>query len=443
MQIHCTVVRTFDDMENSEIIPIFLAVVFLFLLWIQYLKYKNHLSLVSQEASQLRETSQILKAELEQEKQLSSSYNEQYQLQLQENQTIKSDLRHLRLKYEELLRDEEQQNQKFELIANRIIEQQSVSFDRHQTKGMQSLLNPLEEKLKSFEAKIERTHIDSIKRVESLKEQVKLVNEQSHKISADANNLAKALKGDFKQQGNWGEFVLESILDKSGLEKDREYFVQQTLRDDTGRMKKPDVIIHIPDGKRLIIDSKVSLVAYDRIIQAESESAAAGWYTAHTKAIKNHIDDLSQKAYHRLYQIESPDFVLMFIPIDTAFSVAIKQHPDLYQYAFEKDIVIVTPSTLLATLKTVESMWRNDKQNRHAVEIAQEAGKMYDKFVSFLEDVEKIGKQLNTVQNSYHDSYKKLHTGSGNLISRANKIKALGAKTTKQLNGSMVDMVES
>jgi len=430
-------------MEITILLPLLLIVVFSFTLYIQYINYKGKVSLVIQESAQLKETNLIILTELDQEKKLTTDYQERLQQQLQESQVLRSDYRHLRLKYDELLCDEDQQNQKFELIANRIIEQQSETFDRYQSKGMRSLLHPLEEKLKSFEAKIESTHIESIKRVESLKEQVKLVNEQSHKISADANNLAKALKGDFKQQGNWGEFVLESILDKSGLEKNREYYVQQTLRDDLGRMKKPDVIIHIPDGKRLIIDSKVSLVAYDRIIQADTEAAATSWHTAHAKSIRNHIDDLSLKAYHRLYQMESPDFVLMFIPIDTAFSVAIKQHPDLYQYAFEKDIVIVTPSTLLATLKTVESMWRNDKQNRHAVEIALEAGKMYDKFVNFLEDMEKLGKQLNTVQNTYHDSYKKLHSGSGNLINRANKIKALGAKTTKQLNHSIASLAEN
>ena len=424
-------------MENNVFAYIIIAVVVIFILWIQYLRSKNKIALIKQQTDQLIDTNAILSTELNQEKQLVLEAIQREQQMTQENQLVKNDLRHLRIKYEELLHDEENQNQKFELIASRIIEQQSESFDRYQAKGMKTLLNPLEEKLKSFEAKIESTHIDSIKRVESLKEQVKLVNEQSHKISADANNLAKALKGDFKQQGNWGEFVLESILEKSGLEKNREYYVQQTLRDDQGRMKKPDVIIHIPDGNRLIIDSKVSLVAYDKIIQAVDETKALTWYKAHTVAIKNHIDNLSHKAYHNLYQMESPDFVLMFIPIDTAFSVAIKHNPDLYQYAFEKDIVIVTPSTLLATLKTVESMWRNDKQNRHAVEIAHEAGKMYDKFVSFLDDIEKIGKQLHTVQNTYNDSYKKLHTGSGNLIRRADKIKSLGAKTSKQLNGSL------
>ena len=233
-------------------------------------------------------------------------------------------------------------------------------------------------------------------------------------------------------QGNWGELILESVLDKSGLEKDREYFLQQTF-DHEGKQVRPDVIIHLPDGKRLIIDSKVSLTAYEQMIRAEDQ-AIKTFEKAHLLSVRKHIDGLSAKNYHDVYQIESPDFVLLFIPIDTAFASAIKADPGLYQYAFDKNIVIVTPSTLLATLKTVDSLWKNEKQQKHALDIATEAGKMYDKFVGLVEDLDKLGKQMDTARGTYHDSMKKLKEGSGNLVGRAEKIKALGAKANKKLS---------
>ncbi|MFZ1558863.1 MAG: DNA recombination protein RmuC, partial [Saprospiraceae bacterium] len=231
----------------------------------------------------------------------------------------------------------------------------------------------------------------------------------------------------------WGELILESILDKSGLEKNREYFVQVTERNDEGKMYKPDVVIQLPDGKKLIIDSKVSLNAYEMMVNADTDDEQKIAHKAHVLAVKNHIDSLASKNYHDLYKVESPDFVLMFIPIDTALSAAIQLDSELYLYAFDKNIVMVAPSTLLATLKTVDTMWRNDKQNRFAMEIAEEAGKMYDKFVGFADDMDKLGKQLNTAQSTYHDSMKKLNSGTGNLVSRAENIKALGAKANKSL----------
>jgi DNA recombination protein RmuC len=346
---------------------------------------------------------------------------------------MEADFRNLKERYEAEVTDYDRQLQKFENIANRVLHTQSAAMDEKQKTGMKEVLEPLKERIKSFEEKIEKTNIETVQRHESLKEQMKYLYEKSDQVSKDANNLAKALKGDFKKQGNWGEIILESILDKSGLEKNREYFIQQTERNEQGRMLKPDVVIQLPDGKKLIIDSKVSLVAYENMINGESEEIQKHAHKAHVYAVKTHIDTLSAKNYHDLYKTQSPDFVLMFIPIDTAFSAALTLDPDLYGYAFDKNIVIVTSSTLLATLKTVESMWRNDKQNRFAIEIAEEAGKMYDKFVGFVEDMEKLGKQLHTAQNTYNDSMKKLQTGSGNLVSKAENLKSLGAKANKSL----------
>lgn len=347
--------------------------------------------------------------------------------------SLESEIKFMQQNYDALVNDKAIQMQRFEQIAGKILAQQSQSMDERQKTGMKEILEPLKEKIKSFEEKIEKSNVDTAGRHESLKEQMKLLYEKSDQVSKDAGNLVKALKGDYKKQGNWGELILESILDKSGLEKNREYFVQVTERNDQGKMVKPDVVIHLPGSKRLIIDSKVSLNAYDAMVNADDEEEQKTAHKAHVLAIKNHIDNLASKNYHDLYSMESPDFVLMFIPIDTALSAAIQLDPDLYLYAFEKNIVMVAPSTLLATLKTVDTMWRNDKQNRFALEIAEEAGKMYDKFVGFVEDMDKLGKQLFTVQHTYQDAVKKMSTGTGNLLSRAENIKSLGAKANKSL----------
>lgn len=344
-----------------------------------------------------------------------------------------SDYQNLLQRYQSEVTDADKKLHLFENIAHRILSKQSAEMDEKQKLGMKEVLEPLKERIKTFEDKIEKTNLETVQRHESLKEQMKFLYEKSDQVSKDANNLARALKGDYKKQGNWGELILESILDKSGLVKNREYFVQVSERNEQGQLYKPDVVIHLPDAKKLIIDSKVSLVAYENMINADDDDTQKIAHRAHVLAITNHINTLSQKNYHDLYKVESPDFVLMFIPIDTAFSAALQLDPNLYTYAFDRNIVIVTSSTLLATLKTVESMWRNDKQNRYAMEIAEEAGKMYDKFVGFAEDMDKLGKQLNTAQNTYHDSMKKLTTGTGNLVNRAEYIKSLGAKTNKFL----------
>lgn len=425
---------------NYEIALLVCCLAILISGFLVHIFYTSKLKLMLQKEANLLTSNDLLQAELTQEKKLLNESNERNNQLFQESAIVKSDLRHLRIKYEQQSQDTEAQEEKFENIANRVLRKQSSNFNEQQTKGIKQILEPLKDRINVFEQRVERSNNESLKRHESLKEQIKFLSAKSDKISQDANNLTKALKGDFKQQGNWGELILNSILDKSGLEKDREYFVQTTRRDSNGKIQKPDVVIHLPDGKRLIIDSKVSLVAYDALVNADNESAFKSHQKAHAFAIKKHIDDLSGKNYHNLYKMESPDFVLMFIPIDTAFGVALKYNSELYNYAFDKNIVVVTPSTLLASLKTVETMWRNDKYNHNAMEIADEAGKMYDKFVGFIDDMEKIGKQLHTVQHSYQDSMKKLHTGSGNLVRKAEKIRALGAKANKRVKKPLVQL---
>jgi DNA recombination protein RmuC len=347
---------------------------------------------------------------------------------------LQSDYDNLKTHLDELKSDQKAQLEKFKLLASEVLQKQGEHLNERQQKDLKVILDPLKEKIKAFEDKVEKSNTESVKRHESLKEQIKYLSENSKQVSLDAQKLAKALQGDYKKQGNWGELILESILDKSGLEKGREYEVQVTGRNQEGKMQRPDVIIHLPDGKRLIIDSKVSLNAYNAFVNAENESEGEQYRKSHILAIQKHVKDLSAKNYQSLYPGNSPDFVLMFIPIDTAFSVALQGEPELYQHAFEQNIVIVTSSTLLATLKTVETMWRSEKQNKNALTIAEEAGKMYDKFVGFVEEMEKLGRQLDTAQNTYHDSMKKLSSGRGNLVKRAQDLKELGVKTSKSLS---------
>ncbi len=339
---------------------------------------------------------------------------------------------------DEILQMRRESEQHFENIANRLLEEKTKRFSETNQENMKQILDPLNQKIKEFENRVESTNKESIDRHSGLKEMIAHLSQQSEKVATDANNLAKALKGDFKQQGNWGELVLQSILDRSGLVKGEEYDLQVSEKNEEGRLFKPDVVIKLPDNKKIIIDSKVSLVAYDALVAAIDQEEALGHEKNHCLAIKNHINGLSAKNYHDLYQIESPDFVLMFIPIDTAFSSALRHDPQLYDYAFSKNVIIVTASTLLATLKTVETLWKNDKQNRFAQEIAAEAGKMYDKFVGFMDDMAKIGNQLNTVKGTYDTSMKKLSIGTGNLVKRAEKIKELGANANKSLPGKLL-----
>ena len=390
---------------------------------------------LTQQYGQERETNLQQQNELNSHKESIASLKEDRTRQDAQNSTL---LEKLETQKDDILKMQKNSEKHFENIANRLLEEKTQRFSETNQKNMKQILDPLNAKIKEFEQKVESTNKESIDRHSGLKEMIGHLSEQSKQVAQDANNLAKALKGDFKQQGNWGELVLQSILDRSGLTKGDEYETQVSERDEEGRLFQPDIVIKLPDNKRLIVDSKVSLVAYDQLIAAVDQDEALKHEKNHSIAIKNHINNLSSKNYHDLYQIESPDFVLMFIPIDTAFSSALRQDPTLFDYAFSKNVIIVTASTLLATLKTVETLWKNDKQNRYAQDIAAEAGKMYDKFVGFMDDMEKMGNQINTVKGTFEKSMNKLHTGSGNLVKRAEKIKELGANANKALPGKLI-----
>ena len=271
----------------------------------------------------------------------------------------------------------------------------------------------------------------------ALKEQLLGLKDLNQQMTKEATNLTRALKGDSKMQGNWGELVLERVLEKSGLEKDREYFVQQSFTTAEGSRVLPDVVLHLPDNKRMVIDSKVSLTDYERYVNADDDDRPQ-FLKAHVNSIRKHVDQLSEKKYEDLYDIQSPDFVLMFIPIEPAFAIAINDDNSLYNKAFEKNIVIVTPSTLLATLRTIDTMWNNEKQQQNAIEIARQAGALYDKFEGLVCDLTGVGKKIDDAKKDYSSAMNKLVEGKGNLITSVQKLKKLGAKAKKSLPEAIV-----
>lgn len=321
----------------------------------------------------------------------------------------------------------------FENLANKILEEKSVKFTEQNKENLKNILSPLQEKIHLFEKKVEDTHKESIDYHAALRQQIVGLRDMNEQMSKETLNLTRALKGDTKMQGNWGELILERVLQKSGLEKDREYYVQQSHVNDEGSRIQPDVVINLPDGKKMIVDSKVSLVAYERFINEEDEVLKTVHLKEHINSIKRHVDQLSEKNYHDLYKIESPDFVLLFIPMEPAFAIALNDDTTLYSKAFERNIVIVTPTTLLATLRTIDSMWTNQKQQENAYEIARQAGALYDKFEGFVGDLTKVGNKMKDAQSEYQNAMGKLVDGRGNIITSIEKLKKMGAKAKKTL----------
>ncbi|WP_055442336.1 DNA recombination protein RmuC [Lacinutrix himadriensis] len=342
-----------------------------------------------------------------------------------------------------LKRDEELEEQQkrlrtdFENLANKILDAKSEKFTLQNKENIQQILHPLQEKIQIFEKKVDDTQKESISMHSALKEQLLGLKDLNQQMTKEATNLTRALKGDSKMQGNWGELVLERVLEKSGLEKDREYFVQQNFTREDGTRVLPDIVLHLPDNKKMIIDSKVSLTDYERYVNAEDDERET-YLKAHINSIRRHVDQLSEKKYEDLYDIESPDFVLLFIPIEPAFAVAINADNSIYNKAFEKNIVIVTPSTLLATLRTVDSMWNNEKQQQNAIEIARQAGALYDKFHGLVTDLTGVGKKIDAAKTDYSAAMNKLVEGKGNLITSVEKIKKLGAKAKKALPEAII-----
>ncbi|WP_264559303.1 DNA recombination protein RmuC [Flavobacterium sp. N2270] len=333
---------------------------------------------------------------------------------------------------------QEKFTKEFENLANKILEEKTNKFTEQNKENMKNILNPLQEKIQLFEKKVDDTHKESIDYHAALRQQILGLREMNEQMSKETINLTKALKGDSKMQGNWGELVLERVLEKSGLEKGREYEVQQSFTNEEGSRILPDVIINLPDGKKMVVDSKVSLTAYERFVNEEDDELKATFLKEHVNSVKRHVDQLSDKNYQDIYEMESPDFVLLFIPIEPAFALALNEDNTLYNKAFEKNIVIVTPSTLLATLRTIDSMWTNQKQQENAIEIARQAGALYDKFEGFVSDLIKIGKKMDEAKVEYGNAMNKLVDGSGNLVNRVEKLKKMGAKAKKALPENII-----
>jgi DNA recombination protein RmuC len=376
------------------------------------------------------------------QKELKNNQQEKEKL-ISEKSTLVSELKSLDAKLTENKGEVEKLNEKFtkefENLANKILDEKSLKFTTQNQENIKNILNPLQEKIKGFEDKVEKTHKESIDYHAALRQQILGLKELNQQMSKETLNLTKALKGDNKIQGNWGELVLERVLEKSGLEKDREYFVQQSFTNDDGRRILPDVVIHLPDNKKMIVDSKVSLVAYEQYINEEDETLKERFLKEHVASLKRHVDQLSDKKYEDIYKIESPDFVLLFIPIEPAFAIALNADTYLYNKAFEKNIIIVTPSTLLATLRTIDTMWNNEKQQRNALEIARQAGALYDKFQGFLIDLIGIGKRIDESKKEYSNAMNKLVEGRGNIITSVEKLKKMGAKAKKSLPEKIIE----
>jgi DNA recombination protein RmuC len=327
----------------------------------------------------------------------------------------------------------------FKTLASEIMQKESKTFTEQNKSQLENLLKPLGVKIQEFEKKVEETYEKETREQISLKEEVKRLSELNKQISTDAQNLAEALKGQSKTQGNWGELILESILEKSGLAKDREFFVQKGFKSEDGRRLQPDVVLNLPGNKNVIIDSKVSLTAYEKYSSEEDENLRQLALKNHLLSVKKHVDELAVKNYQHIYDLNSLDFVIMFLPVEPAFLAAVKEDQGLWGYAYEKGVLLIGPTNLFATLKMVSSLWQQEYQNRNVMDIALESGRLYDKFVGFVKDMTDIGDKISAAQKSYDQALGKLSEGKGNLVTRAEKIKALGAKTSKALPENLIN----
>ncbi|KAF2326171.1 DNA recombination protein RmuC [Flavobacterium nitrogenifigens] len=416
-------------------------------------KFQSEKVISEERLNALNSQLQMLKEQFESEK---NNFQKQLQLSISEKENIRTEKDSLAIQlskkevdFENLWeRHKEQKSEinelqekftkEFENLANKILEEKSAKFTEQNTVNMKNILTPLQDKIQVFEQKVEQTHKESIDYHAALRQQIIGLSEMNAQMSKETLNLTKALKGDSKMQGNWGELVLERVLEKSGLEKGREYEVQQSFTNSEGNRVLPDVVINLPDGKKMIVDSKVSLAAYEKWVNEESELLKIEFLKEHVISIKRHVEQLGNKNYYDLYQMESPDFVLLFIPMEPAFAVALNEDPTLYTKAFDRNIVIVTPSTLLATLRTIDSMWTNQKQQENAFEIARQAGALYDKFEGFVSDLVRIGNKIKDTKTEYESAMNKLVDGKGNLISSVERLKKMGAKAKKSLPDNII-----
>lgn len=353
--------------------------------------------------------------------------------------SLEADYRNLE---DQLLHQKDELSVQFKNLANDLLEEKSKRFTEQNRVQIDQILAPLSQKIQQFEQKVDTTYKEELRDKASLLSEVKKLYDLSTRLSDDAQNLTKALKGDTKQQGNWGEVILEKVLERSGLTKDVEYRTQLVTRNQTGDIIKPDVVVYLPDNKHLVVDAKVSLVAYEQFVNTEDETLKTQALRSHLASVRSHVRLLSDKNYYSGDTLISPDFTMLFMPIESAFSVAIQADTELFNLAWEKRIILVSPTTLLATLRTVASIWKFEKQSKNALEIARLSGEMYDKFEGFVKDLQKIGDSLKGSQTAYDEAVKKLAEGRGNLIRTSEKLKSLGARATKDLPKNWLERSE-
>ena len=393
-------------------------------------------SIISERYSDLQKDKEKFENELEAERQKSEQMGNRIAKAEAEYRNLQEKLETQKKEMEEL---QKKFTTEFENIANKILKQNSQEFTSVNEKKIGDILKPLKEKIQNFEKKVEDTYQKGLKDQTDLKAELKKLYEINYKISEEANNLTRALKSDTKKQGNWGELVLSRVLERSGLVEGSEYETQTSARNEEGNIIRPDVVVKLPDNKHIIIDSKVSLTAYEAFVNSDDDASREKFLKQHINSIKNHVKELSEKSYQNAEIFDTPDFVLLFMPLESAFSAAIQADNGLFGYAWDKKIVIVSPTTLLATLRTISSIWKHEKQTRNALEIAKQGGALYDKFFGLVTDMEKLGNQLNTVRKTYDDAHSKLTSGKGNLIKQVEKLKTLGAKAAKSLPGKYIE----
>lgn len=398
------------------------------------------------ESSRIEERSRILDTD---NAELKTKVNNEQQKVIELNSklsSLQSDYANLQQKLAEQKGELEELQQKFvkefENLANKIFDEKTTKFSEQSKANLSEILSPLREKITEFQSKVEQTNKESIDRFAALRQQLLTLKEMNQQMSTDAQNLVKALKGDTKTQGDWGEIQLERILERSGLRKGEEYLIQESYTADDGKRKRPDVIVNLPEEKKIIIDSKLSLVSYERFVSTEDEQERNIHLKSFIDSVRRHIKELSDKNYSTIFDQGTLDFVLMFIPIEPAFSLAVQYGENLYTDAYDKNIIIVSPSTLLATLRTIANIWKQEYQNRNVIEIAKQSGALYDKFVAFTEDLVSVGNRLDQAKGSYVDAMKKLSEGRDNLVNKAEKIRKLGAKTSKQLPQSILNRAD-
>jgi DNA recombination protein RmuC len=322
----------------------------------------------------------------------------------------------------------------FKALASEVLTKETETFTVQNLRNMETILKPLSEKIKDFEKKVEETYDRESKQRFSLGKEVQRLADLNLQISRDAQNLTTALKGENKTQGNWGELILESILEKSGLVKDREFVVQKSFQTETGKRLQPDVVLFLPGNKNIVIDSKVSLTSYEKYVAAVDESDKQTALKGHLFSVKKHIDELAGKNYQNIYSLNSPDFVILFLPVEPAYFTALQHDADLWHYAYNKGVLLVGPTNLIATVKMIVNLWQQEYQTRNVKLIAEESGKLYDKFAGFLKDLKEVGNKLSAANTAYGSAMNKLSEGKGNLISKAMKLKELGAKTKTDIS---------